>query len=485
MKFTATHRPAANVAFFATGAALWVLLFRSPLQWLYNSLFAAEYLFHSIMLIGFLIYLGVRGFKQRRYIRHFQLATGPAVIFLFGIIGFLYIEKFINIDIFSCFFLGLTLYGFSGFVLATEKWKASASLVLLFFVCLPLSYHIETFLGFPLRIASAKIVGNFLSATGLKIESTEAILLLENSYAHIDLPCSGIKSLWSVTLLSIILSLIEHYTINAVWVISLVISLSLVTVANIFRIVLLVLLSEAALPTVIIDILHPSFGLVGFLVASGIAYSVITSFCRKSESRGNSSPQHFSNKSAAFVLLVLASALSFSELYSPAADAHIVPRKVDSSRDLDLTKEERDFFLHNDVISYQKNRFSISGITGTAFLVLSKSWRGHHHPEQCLQGQGHAIASATTLLSAEGLPVRSVLVDHSGNRVIYWFQSATDSTDDYSSRIWEGLRHPDKSYVMVSLYIEEPRKIKSIFLHTLISDFRRQAQTILKNEEKG
>lgn len=467
------------------GVALLVQLFRSPLQWLYGSLFATEYIFHSVILIGFLVYLGAQGFKWRRCLDHFQLTTGPSVVFLFGIIGFLYIEKFIDIEIFSCFFLGLTLYGLSGFVLDTEKWKASLSLLLLFFVCLPLSYHIETFLGFPLRTASAKIVGNFLSVIGLKIQSTETLLLLENSYTHIDLPCSGIKSLWSVTLLSIALSLIENYTINTAWVISLVISLSLVAVANIFRIVLLVLLSEATLPTAVMDFLHLSFGLVGFLAASGIAYSVFTLFCRKNESRENSSAQHFSYASVAFVILVLASALSFNEVYLPATDTRIVPRRVDSSGNLDLTQEEREFFLHNGVISYQKNRFAISGITGTAFLVLSKSWRGHHHPEQCLQGQGHVIDSATTLLLAEGLPVRSVSVDHSGNRVIYWFQSATDSTDDYSSRIWEGLRHPDKSYVMVSLYLEEPRKIESIFLHTLISDFRRQAQTILKNEEKG
>ena len=485
MESTDTHQVVQNTSLLVMGL-LFTVLFQSPLKWLYQSLQTTEYGIHSILLIGFLVWLGIRSFNQKICIRRFQLAKLPSAIFACGIIGFLATEKFIDADMVSCLFLGLAIYGFTGFVFETNKWKSSFPLVLLFIVCLPFSYHIETFLGFPLRVISAKIAKTFLAIVGLQVQSTETILHLENSFAHIDLPCSGIKSLWSITLLSIILSLIEKFKINTAWVVSLAIGWLLVVAANIFRIIMLVLLSNATLPKLVMDSIHSPLGLVGFLAACCISYFAFMSICRRYEPVKTVLPQHFNRKSAIFVTLVLTLAISINELYLPAARAGIVPRSAENTgRSLDLTSQEKDFFLRNGVISYQKSRFDISGFTGTAFLVLSKSWRGHHHPEQCLQGQGHTVALSRTLVIRDDLPVRDIRIEHSPNEVVYWFQSATDSTDDYSSRIWSGLLHPDTPYVMVCLYIDGSREIESPDLNKLITDFHRQARTMLKNEGRN
>lgn len=486
MESTDTNQVVKNIALLVMGLLLTVL-FQSPFAWLYRSLHATEYRIHSILLIGFLVLLGIRGFSQKICIRRCRITKLSATVFSFGIIGFLATEKFIDADMVSCFFVGLAIYGFMGFIIETDKWKASFPLVLLFIVCLPFSYHIETFFGFPLRVVSAKIAETFLAIIGMQVQSTETILLLENRLAHIDLPCSGIKSLWSITLLAIILSLIEKFKINAAWAVSLAISWILVVVANIFRIIMLILLSNATLPKSVMDSIHSPLGLVGFLAACCISYFTFTSICRRYEPVKTVLPEHFNKKSALFVTLVLALAISINELYVPATGTRIVPHRAENfNRSLDLTSQEKDFFLRNGVISYQKSRFKISGLTGTAFLVLSKSWRGHHHPEQCLQGQGHTVASSRTLVFRDDLPVRNIKVEHSPNEVVYWFQSVTDSTDDYSSRIWSGLLHSDKSYVMVCLYIDGPQKVDSPgLMNGLVTDFHRQAQTMLENEGRN
>lgn len=485
MESTNTHQLAPYTSLLAIGVLI-AVLFQSPLRWLYQSLYATEYRLHSILLVGFLVFLGIRGLNRKNWIRRFQLARLPLAVFLGGIIGFFVSEKLLDADIISCFFAGLAIYGLIGFISEAHRWQAAFPLVLLFFACLPFSYHIETFLGFPLRVVSAKIAGNLLAVLGTKVQSTETILLLENRFAHIDLPCSGIKSLWSITLFSIILSLIEQLKINAAWALSLVLGWCLVITANIFRIVVLALLANAALSKSVANSIHLPLGLVGFLAACGVTCLIFTCICRRYERVETVSPQYFNRKAAILVILVLALSIFVNELYPPAAGARSVPRSTgDSGGSLELTDREKNFFPRNGVIAYRKNRFRISGLTGTAFLVLAKSWRGHHHPEQCLHGQGHTIASARTLLIRNGLPVRNIKIDHSANEVVYWFQSAAGSTDDYSSRIWSGLMHPDRPYVMVTLYIDRPRTIEDPDLKALITDFHRQAQTMLEDEEKN
>lgn len=216
MKKVTNEELSCKIAPLIAGTLLLILFF-SPIRWLFQSLQTSEYRLHSILLIVFGIGLGTNQLSKFLSFDKFEIRFAPFVIFAFGILGYVTTRKLFSIDILSCVFFGVTIYGFTGFIFDEKKWERSAIVMLLFFACLPLSYHIETFLGFPLRILSAKFSSVFFSFIGNQVHSTETILQIENKLAHIDLPCSGIKCLWSITLFSLILSFIEKYKINPPW----------------------------------------------------------------------------------------------------------------------------------------------------------------------------------------------------------------------------------------------------------------------------
>lgn len=474
-----------NIAVLTIGALL-LTLFVSPLHWLIQSLHVAEYRIHSLLLIGFVIFFFIKNRQQNLSFQKFEVALAPLLFFATGLIGFTVTEKFLDIDVISCLFLGLTIYGFSGFIIERVKWQNSSVFVLLFFVCLPLSYHIETFLGFPLRILSAKVAASFFSLAGSQVHSTETILLVENKLAHIDLPCSGIKSLWSVSLFSLILSVIEKYKINLSWACSIVSGWLLVASANIFRIIMLVLIYNSEVPETVKESLHAPIGLIGFIVACTATYWTFRLVCQKDLPRVDVVKKSFDRKSFAFVALSLGAAVSINQINFAAAK--IVPQHSVTQSSIDsiaLTDKEKDLFIRHGVIRYEKRKFNVMGLQGTAFLVLSNSWRGHHHPEQCLQGQGSAIETTKTLVIQNDLQVRNIKIKNSDNEVVYWFQSLADSTDDYSSRVWSGLVHPTKPYTMVSLYIENGKTADPSAYKGLINDFHHRARAMLENGGKN
>ncbi|MBK8202564.1 MAG: archaeosortase/exosortase family protein [Bdellovibrionales bacterium] len=281
--------------------------------------------------------------------------------------------------------------------------------MLLFFACLPLSYHIETFLGFPLRLASAKIAEAFFSVTSHQVHSTETILLVENKLAHIDLPCSGIKSLWSISLFSLLLSLVEKYKINMAWILAFVGSWLLVASANIFRIIMLVFVYGSDLPETAKDSLHVPIGLIGFLVACIATYWIFRELAQKAEPASDAYTNGFSYKAIGIITSILIFAISINQIKpAKAIEENSLKTYQEAKDSLPLTDKEKDLFLRHGVIAFQKKKFDIEGIRGTSFLVLSKSWRGHHHPEQCLQGQGLLIESTKTLVIEDKLQIRDV-----------------------------------------------------------------------------
>ena len=463
---------------------LFVVLFFSPLKWIFHSLYAPEYRLHSILLIGFVVFLLLKKRGQEVF-NNLKIQAAPLVVFLVGLAGFITTQKFLDIDVISCFFFGLSIYGFFGFLVDFKKWKDSSAFVLLFFACLPLSYHIETFLGFPLRLISAKIAEAFFSLTSHQVHSTETILLVENKLAHIDLPCSGIKSLWSISLFSLILSIVEKYKVNAAWIMAFVCGWILVASANIFRIIMLVFIYSSDLPETMKVSLHVPIGLVGFMVACLATYWIFRQFGQKVDSVSELNTNRFSYKAFGTIATILIIAISIHQLRpANAAQKNLLKHYQEAKDSLPLTDKEKDLFLRHGVIAYQKKKFDIDGIRGTAFLVLSKSWRGHHHPEQCLQGQGLPIESTKTLVIEDKLQVRNVTIKNSEHEVAYWFQAIDDSTDDYSSRVWSGFISPDRPYTMVSLYLENGNTADPSAFKNLIKNFHRQAVTMLEHGGK-
>ncbi len=437
-------------------AGLWLLLFWPSLSWLSDMFGRADTQLNRALLFGILACLAYR-FKERPLPPlGLRFTAGPVLLLLAGIVSYLLFERHAGIHILSCIAFGVATFGLAGLYLPVSTWMRSAPAFLLLILTLPFGQHLEVFLGFPLRLLSAQMIQGAFAALGLDAVTRESILLIENRMTHIDLPCSGVKSIWTGTLFYLFLTVMEGYRLGVRWLTGLIALLSLIVCANTVRIFLLVSLSHGGFPDTLGRSVHVPLGLLGF----GLACGIVTLLGSRWIPRFRQEPSVFGHPSSPaqgmVLLLILGCSLWAHEqrLPDPAGPANRSLLSFPGAKPLALTLTERRFFSEQSGAAAQKLRFEFQGLSGTLFLVQSANWRAHHHPEQCIEGQGQAIEHSRTRLIDNGFPYRLVALRHGGYRAAYWFFSQGRVTDDYSARTWSGIREPGREWTMVTVYFD-------------------------------
>ncbi len=437
-------------------AGLWLLLFWPSLSWLFTMYGQQDNLLNRVLFFFILLYLAHR-FAQRPAVElRFYFKTAPAVFLVAGIGSYLFIERFVGLNILSCMAFGLATFGLAGLYLPVASWLRSAPAFLLLILTLPFGQHLEVFFGFPLRLLSAQTIQSAFAALGVDSFSRESILLIENRMTHIDLPCSGVKSLWTACIFYLFLTVMEGYRLGVRWLTGLIALLSLVVCANMVRIFLLVSLSHGEFPDTLGQSVHIPLGLSGFALACGI----VAYFGSRWISRFSKEPPVFGHPSCPAQGLVLLLILGISlwaheqRLPDPAGPANRPLLSFPGAQPLPLTRQETQFFSEQSGAATQKLRFEYRGLSGTLFLVQSANWRAHHHPEQCVEGQGHAVGHSRTRFIDREFPYRLVALRQGGYRAVYWFHSQGRVTDDYTARTWSGIREPGREWTMVTLYFD-------------------------------
>ncbi len=104
-------------------------------------------------------------------------------------------------------------------------------------------------------------------------------------------------------------------------------------------------------------------------------------------------------------------------------------------------------------------RFEFRGLSGTMILITSQTWRAHHRPERCFEVYGLSINDSRAHLVDSNFPLRFVSLgddsQHEHYSASYWFQSASQTTDDYGTRIWADLAPQRGSWVLVSILFDD------------------------------
>jgi exosortase/archaeosortase family protein len=129
----------------------------------------------------------------------------------------------------------------------------------------------ETFLGYPVRLATAAIVRDGFSALGVSSLGVETILVFENGVSQVDLPCSGVKSLWAGGLFLLAATWIDRRQINLRWLAAALGFTIFLLAANLARVGLLVGIGEVAGWRLAAELLHVPLGVLGFAAACAAA----------------------------------------------------------------------------------------------------------------------------------------------------------------------------------------------------------------------
>ena len=451
-------------------AGLWLALFRPVGDYLLMILSHEHYHTNQIMLIGILV-LAVQQMVGRplrlRLDAPPRLHWPPLLLALGAALGFLVVERFLDVNSFSAVLAGLATYGLLGLWMPLPAWRRSLPVALLLIGVLPFGDHLQTFIGYPMRIVTAAIVRDGLAAAGVHTVGVDTILVFENGISQVDIPCSGVKSLWSGMMFLLAATWIRHKPINLRWLLVAGVFGVLLFAANLARVAALVVVGPVAGWPLLAEMLHLPLGVLGFAAACAAAVALLDRWVAHATTPGEHAPAHTTPGlqpawlTPALIIAVAALAWLYTPRPADSAGAAIThwqfPAEL-STQPLPLTAAERDWLMRDGAEAAERWRFDWRGLRGSFIIVTSRTWRAHHQPERCFEVYGLSLDDSRTHLVDSDFPLRFVALGdgdhHSVLSASYWFQSTAATTDDYGARIWSDLSTQRTRWVLVSILFD-------------------------------
>jgi len=402
----------------------------------------------------------------------------------------------------SCFVLGS--YALCGLFMAPRTWRRGLPAALAVVLVLPFGVHLDTYLGFPARVLSAKVAHALLAGV-VPVQSAEALLVFEGGIADVDLPCSGVKSLWTGAMLLLGATWLERRVVGWRWLAVALLFAAMLVVGNIGRVVALAALHFAADASGAARLLHQPIGGLVFIAAGALLVVGLRRFVpalpeAASETASASAPSTDRPTAALTVALTAALLLAaVSARYLPArptADTRRFEPAEHAAADLDvrwqklrLSAQEAGLFERHEAGFAGKWRFDIAAsspaaapLSGSLMVVRSRSFRSHHAPEVCLAAAGHRIDAVQPRDLAGGaraepaadppLHGRWLTLDRGRSAAAYWYQHAAGTEPDLLARTLGELLGGRREWLQVSVLLDAPASPAEPRVRALLTSVR-------------
>jgi exosortase O len=384
----------------------------------------------------------------------------PLLLLLAGELGTIILKWSLNIPQLTllCFILGS--YGLLGLFISPSAWHKGLSLATITAFIIPFLVAFDSGLGFPVRVITAHAVAQALSDFHLSAVSSHDIIVMENGIAQVDLPCSGMKSLWTGTVFLLGATWLENRQLGFRWLLVAIANLLFLIAANIIRVLILVIAIEVLQQQQVADILHLPLGITGFIIASGLTWILLQKVPRNLEKlpaiQGEKANNIQANTSPIVAIVITLGIIGqFQPLQLDQVALHSIdlPPEI-ATESLALTPAEVNFFDNPANPVVEKLRFQSNDLSGSMLMVASNTWQSHHPPELCFLGNGFQVDSMNSTLINNAINARWLSLQNGKLSAAYWFQSAQGTTDDFVSRIWDHLAHRNKTWVLVSVLFD-------------------------------
>ncbi len=450
---------------------LWLWLYR-PLFSYFGVIFTREdFRTNQILLLGILVLLVMQMRKEQfqfPFLQAPRLVRLPLLFALGGSFLFLLVERFLDVNTIAASLFGLATYGLLGLWMPAARWRQGFPVALLLIGVLPFGDHMQTFIGYPMRIFTAYLVQHGLLATGIKSVGVDTILVFENGVSKIDLPCSGVKSLWTGLLFLLAATWVEKRPLSLrLGFIALLLAVVLF-IANMARVAILTIVGPVFGWTLLAEMLHVPLGVLGFILACVVVVYLLRLAPTK-ENVASATPTLENNAQLAqppwlsplliimLVLMIFAYAPRPQSGLTYASPTWDFPTPLHTEA-MPLQPDELELLTRDGAESANRQRFQIGDLSGTMILITSKTWRAHHRPERCFEVYGLSLEDSRTYLVGNQVPVRFVSLGdgnyHSLLSAAYWFQSPHQITDDYATRMWADLSPERERWVLVSVLFD-------------------------------
>lgn len=449
---------------------LWLWLFRPVYSYLGTIFTRQEFRTNQIVLaaVFVLIFVEIRRGRARFPFTDLpQLHLPGLILALGGALAFLAAEHWLDINTLSAALFGLASYGLLACWLDGRAWRRGLPAALLLVGVLPFGEHMDTFIGYPLRLAMARIVSHGLAALDVPNLGVDTILVFENGLSQVDSPCSGVKSLWTGGLFFLAATWIENRPINKRWLLAAFGFSALLIAANLARVALLVTVGQVLGWRLLAEMLHVPLGIIGFVAACAAALLMLRMAgvsCAPPASRPVSAcrPRWLA---PALSIVLIAMLLIYAPRPEPAAAAGFTWHFPESlvTNEWPLNPGEMKWLSADGTVpvSAARWRFQEGDLSGSFLFITSDTWRAQHRPERCFTVYGLEIQESRLQLVANGFPLRWLDLGKPGeDRPLvsagYWLQSSQQITDDYSVRIWDDLAPQPQTWVLVTVLFDRP-----------------------------
>jgi exosortase O len=319
--------------------------------------------------------------------------------------------------------------------------------------------------GYPLRIATARVVEQGLAAAGVGSVSVDTILVFENGVSNVDLPCSGVQSLWTGALFLLAATWMERRPLNGRWLAVAALFAALLLVANLARVAILISAGPVLGWELLAQMLHVPLGVLGFGAACAAAVVLLRRIPRNiPQQRANGyaakRPGWLAPALVGFIFII-----SFFYVERPASGmtSEAIGWKWPdalATEPMPLKADEREWLVRDGAEAADRRRFQLGELSGSMILISSRTWRAHHRPERCFEVYGLNLEESRTVLTDSQQPLRFVSLGRPREQAqltaVYWFQSANQITDDYATRIWADLAPQRERWVLVSVVLDQP-----------------------------
>jgi exosortase O len=455
-------------------AGLWLWLYRPLFDYLVVIFTRDDFRTNQIMLVGVVVLIVVRMRKEispkldalpQLHLPALALALGGSVLYLAC-------ERFLDINTLSASLFGLATYGLLGLWMEPQRWRQGLPAALLLIGTLPFGEHMQTFIGYPMRLVTAEIVRAGLARAGVASVGIDTILVFENGVSHVDMPCSGVKSLWAGAIFLVAATWVERRRLNLRWLLTLLAFGGLLFVSNLLRVTMLVLVGQVAGLELLAEMLHVPLGVLGFAGACAAVVALLRWICKGGDfGRGDSRIAPTGRPvwlSPVLAVAILVMALFYvprpQTVLAQSASSWELPADL-SADPLPLQPEEIEWLTRDGAEAASRFRFQWHGegeaVSGSVIFISSATWRAHHNPERCLMLYGLSLDDSHTHLVRDDFPVRYTALgaNQGDGRSLrsgtYWFQSARRTTDDYATRIWADVAPQRDRWVLVSVLFDD------------------------------
>ena len=461
---------------------LWLWLYRPVFHHLRIIFTREDFRTSQIILIGVLVLIVLR---IRQHGAGVRLHAAPhlhmpaLVLALSASLAYLANERWLAVNTISACLFGLASYGLLGLWMQPRAWRAGLPAALLLIGALPFGDFIQTFIGYPMRLLTAEVVRRGFASAGSSSMGLDTILVFENSVAQVDVPCSGVKSLWTGGLFLIAATWIERRPINLRWLSIAIAFGALLFTANLARVAVLVGVGQVMGYTQLAELLHVPLGVLGFAGACAIAvlllrlaepspqgFVVLARGLNRAAKPGTPHPQALS--------LTLIAALMLSNIiYTPRPslaptqfhEAHIALPPNLTTQPITLRPGELDWLIRDGAEAVERTRFRWGSLSGSLLMVQSTTWRAHHKPERCFENYGLGVEYAETQLLRTSLPAKALTLTTGQpggqHAALYWFQSKDKTTDDYGTRLWSAMSLRPERWMLVTVLFDDAYAINS------------------------